>query len=176
VATSSIERARGERTRRSNQSATLCASSSDRIRELVLLGHPLEPRERESQLDQRQHADLRQEPGERPPRITAHQHLLAAAILRERFDAELGRQRAQPVMLVAHPLAAEIDRLPAERLRQRAAADAIARLDHRDRVAGLHELAGGGQTGQSRTDHEDLHGRSVAGSGCRRNSIDVATR
>jgi hypothetical protein len=62
-------------------------------------------------------------------------------------------------VLVAHPLPAEIDRLTAERLRQRSTTDAIARLEHDHRPC-LRELVRGCQTGNAGADddHVGVHG------------------
>ena len=48
----------------------------------------------------------------------------------------------------------------AERVVEHAAADAVARLEHDHRAAGLHDLARGGEPGEARADDDDVGGAS----------------
>jgi hypothetical protein len=89
--------------------------------------------------------------------------LPAAGVLGERGHAELGGERAHAILGGADPLAAEIDGIVAEAHRQRAAADAVAGLEHAQRAAAGGERARGGETREPGADHANVHDLAHAG-------------
>ena len=72
-------------------------------------------------------------------------------------------RRQEAVLAGADPLAADLDDLAAaDRVVQRAAADAVARLQHGHRVARVDEVAAAAQPGQAGADHDHVARRAAA--------------
>ena len=84
--------------------------------------------------------------------------MLAVVEGRERLDAELGGQGREPVLRRADPLAAGLDHLPvADLLVERAAADALARLEHDRAPPGAAQVARGHEAREPGADDDYVH-------------------
>ena len=81
--------------------------------------------------------------------------VLAVAEGRERLDAELARERREPVLGRPDPLAARLDDLAAaDLLVERAPADAVARLEHHHALAGAGQVARGDEAREPGADDD----------------------
>ena len=90
--------------------------------------------------------------------LSAHlEDALAVVVGGEEREAELLGQGAHPVLRRSDPLAAELhQRAVRERVVEDAPADAIASLEHDDRVARRLEIARGRQAGQAGAHDDDI--------------------
>jgi hypothetical protein len=94
-------------------------------------------------------------PGVAPHLRAGLDQVLAVAEGGERRDAELGRQRREPVLGRADPRAARLEHLAiADLLVERAAADPVARLEHHHAPAGAGEVARRDQARQPGADDD----------------------
>ena len=118
------------------------------------LDDAVEPPEGEPQARQRKHVDLRK--AAIAPRLAVDQHEgVALVILRIDLEPDLAGEREHAVLLLAEPCAPDRhDGAVVGRPVPDAAADAIPRLDQRDRLSALLQAFRGREAGEPRTDDD----------------------
>ena len=126
------------------------------VRERDPTRHPLEPEDRQPELDQRERGDPRQQALVGATCAGELEHLATLQVLRERLDPERPGQREHAILGRSHPLSAEVHGLAQERRRQRPPADAVARLEHAQRDAGLAQSPRRDQAREARAGHHHL--------------------
>ena len=122
-------------------------------------GHQVQPRHRLAEVGQRERVHRRDRAAVAVDLLPRGEQVLALGVRRVRRHAELARQRQQPVLRRPDPLRAELDHLVrpgADRLVQRPAADAVARLEHHDGAPRGREPPGGGEPREPGADDGDV--------------------
>ena len=103
--------------------------------------------------------NARNGPGIGPALAVEVQDSLAGVVCRERRDAQLRRERIDPVLRWSGPLAAHLDDAAlAVLLVDDAAAHAVAGLEQQYRPPGGDEFTGGDKAGEASTHHQDVRG------------------